>query len=189
LRSLPTQTLEGAPVEVIQADGVLDRPALRVTLYFDARTHVQRGFDAASDDPTYPTPSWQVRLRSQATMPASSVPPGTFALELPAVTRVEESPSGVLPAACGGITLPPYRGSSTWSKAERGLITPLALCQQHDPSLTADQLASALAQEPEAQLQEAVAAGILSPQEASAARATLQSQLASLVAGQPAGLR
>jgi hypothetical protein len=187
--ALPPQTLEGVPVEVIQADGVLDRPALRLTLYFDAQTHVLRGFDAASDDPSYPTPSWQVRLQSQATMPDSSVAPGTFALDLPAGTRVEEDPRGALPAACGGITVASHRGSLTPRSAGKpAAIDPLALCRQHDPSLTADQLAAALAQKPDAQLQEAVAAGILSTREASLARATLQSQLARLVAGQPARL-
>jgi hypothetical protein len=186
--ALPPQTLDGVPVEVVQADGVLDRPALRLTLYFDAQTHVLRGFDAASDDPSYPTPSWQARLQSQSRMPASSVPPRTFALHLPAGTRVEERLRGALPAACGGITAGPDRGSSPSSRAKPATISPLAVCRQHDPSLTADQLAAALAQEPDAQLQHAVAAGILSPQEASAARATLQSQLARLVAGQPAGL-
>jgi hypothetical protein len=186
--ALPPQTLEGVPVEVVQADGVLDRPALRLTLYFDTQTHVLRGFDAASDDPSYPTPSWQVRLQSHTAMPASSVPPGTFALHLPAGARVEERLRGALPAACGGITLGLDRGSSPSSMAKPATVSPLALCQQHDPSLTADQLAAALAREPEAQLQQAVAAGILSTQEASAARAMLQSQLARLVAGQPAGL-
>jgi hypothetical protein len=186
--ALPPQTLEGVPVEVIQADGALDRPALRLTLYFDAQTHVLRGFDAASDDPSYPTPSWRVRLQSQTTVPASSVPPGTFALHLPAGTRVEERLRGALPAACGGITVVPDRGSSPNSRAWPARVSPLAVCRQHDPSLTADQLVAALAQEPDTQLQQAVAGGILSPQEASAARAMLQSQLARLVAGQPAGL-
>jgi hypothetical protein len=186
--ALPPQTLDGVPVEVVQADGVLDRPALRLTLYFDAQTHVLRGFDAASDDPSYPTPSWQVRLQSQTTMPASSVPPGAFALDLPAGTRVEERLRGALPPACGGITVGADRGSSPSRSAKPVTVSPLAVCQQHDPSLTADQLAAALAQEPDAQLQQAVAAGILSAQEASAARLMLQSQLARLVTGQPAGL-
>ena len=64
----------------------------------------------------------------------------------------------------------------------------LSVCQQHDPSLTANQLAAALAKEPDAQLEQAVAADILSAQDASAARVMLQSQLAMLVTGRPAGL-
>jgi len=186
--ALPPQTLEGVPVDVVQADGVLDRPALRLTLYFDAQTHVLRGFDAASDDPSYPTPSWQARLQSETTMPASSVPPGTFALHLPAGTRVEERLRGALPAACGGITVGLDRGSSPSSGAKPATVSPLAVCQQHDPSLTANQLAAALAKEPDAQLEQAVAADILSAQDASAARVMLQSQLAMLVTGRPAGL-
>src|SRR5436305_897033 len=77
---LPQQTLDGHTVAVIEVDGWTDRPAQRTTFYFDAQSYVLRGFDAVSRDPSYPTPSWQVRLSSYATMPAAAVPLRTFTL-------------------------------------------------------------------------------------------------------------
>ncbi|MGH2852645.1 MAG: hypothetical protein ACRDLF_00415 [Solirubrobacteraceae bacterium] len=187
--ALPPQSLEGVPVEVVQAEGVLNRPALRVTLYFDAQTHDLRGFDTESSDASYPAPSSHVRLQSQSIVPASSVPQGTFTLGLPASFRVEENPSGALATACGATKIGSNGAPADRSSpAEPATVSPLTRCQQHDPSLTADQLVTALSGEPDAQIHAALAAGLLDAQEAASARATLQAGLARLVAGQPAGL-
>jgi hypothetical protein len=180
--ALAPQTLEGTPVNVIQADGVLDRPALRVTLYLDAHTNALRGFDAASIDPAYPAPSWQVRLQSASTMAAASAPGGTFSLQsaAEAVHRVALRPDKLaLPPAC--------RGSKPTSKA--GSL--LAACQASDPGLTAQQLASALSQPSVQQLRQSVADGVLSAGEADAAQAQLEAELvrAVTVVGLPASAR
>jgi hypothetical protein len=196
--ALPSETLGGVGVDVVQADGVLNRPALRLTLYFDARTHVLRGFDAGSSDPSYPTPTWKVRLLSSTTVPASRVPGGTFTLTLAPGFRVLATPTASLPSSCGpgkvggsrsdvapsAATMPDQQSTTPVAS----LISPLAVCQQHDPSITAHQLVALLAQRSNSQLQAAADAGVLSRRDAATARATLESQLASFVAGEPSGL-
>ncbi len=164
--ALAPQMLEGVPVNVVQADGVLGRPALRVTLYFDAQTDLLRGFDAASIDPSYPAPSWQVRLQSATTMAAGSAPAGTFSLQLPAGTShsVLRPQELMLPSECGS----PKPAIATGSL--------LAVCQTNDPGLTAQQLASALSQPSVAELRQAVTDGVLSAMQASTIQAQLEAQ-------------
>jgi hypothetical protein len=174
-------------VDAIQADGVLDRPALRVTLYFNAATHVLQGFDAAVTDPSYAAPSWQVRLRSAATLARSAAPTGTFAVPFPSGARVGMRPDlTALPRGCGIAG----KGQAPGDKARLAAPgnTILATCERNDPSLTADQIVAALAAPARAQLEEAVAGGALTQTQASDALATLQGQLGELVRGQPAGL-
>jgi hypothetical protein len=89
VRSITRQTLDGRAVDAIGVDGAFGFPAMRATFYFDAGTHALRGFDAASNDPSYPTPSWTVRLASSQVMAAASVPAGTFLLNAPADARVQ----------------------------------------------------------------------------------------------------
>jgi hypothetical protein len=185
--SLGRRTLDGVAVDAIRADGVRDRPALRVTLYFNAATHVLQGFDADVTDPSYSAPSWQVRLRSAATLARSGAPTGTFAVPFPSGARVGMQPDlTALPAGCG------ITGKGRAPAAKAGLATPgntiLASCQHNDPALTADQIVAALAAPGRAQLSEAVAGGALTHTQAADALATLEGQLGELVRGQPAGL-
>jgi len=185
--SLGRRTLDGVAVDAIQADGVLDRPALRVTLYFNAATHVLQGFDAAVTDPSYSAPSWQVRLRSVATLARSAAPAGTFAVPFPSGARIGMQPDlTALPRGCG------FAGNRYAPGAKARLAVPgntiLATCQLTDPSLTADQIVAALAAPARAQLQAAVAGGALTRTQAADALATLEGQLGELVRGQPAGL-
>jgi hypothetical protein len=185
--SLGRRTLDGVAVDAIQADGVLDRPALRVTLYFNAATHVLQGFDAAVTDPSYSAPSWQVRLRSMATLARSAAPTDTFAVPFPAGARVGMLPDlTALPRGCG------IAGKGQAPDAKARLATPgntiLATCQHNDPSLTADQVVAALTAPARVQLKEAVAGGALTHTQAADALATLEGQLGELVRGQPAGL-
>lgn len=88
VRLLPQQTLDGYTVDAIEVDGWTNRPAQRTIFYVDAQSYVLRGFDASSQDPSYPMPSWQARLNSYTTMPAAAVPSGTFTLNAPATARV-----------------------------------------------------------------------------------------------------
>jgi hypothetical protein len=185
---LGRRTLDGVAVDAIQADGVLDRPALRVTLYFNAATHVLQGFDAAVTDPSYSAPSWQVRLRSVATLARSKAPTGTFAVPFPSGARVGMQPDlTVLPRGCGIAGKDQARGAKARLAAPGSTI--LATCQRDDPSLTADQIVAALAAPARAQLEEAVAVGALMQPQAAHALATLEGQLGELVRGRPAGLR
>lgn len=175
---LAPQTLEGVPVNVIQADGVLGRPALRITLYFDAQSDLLRGFDADSIDPSYPTPSWRVRLQSATTMATTSTPAGMFSLEIPAgASHVGLSAEELaLPSECGS------------SKPASAAGSLLAACQANDPGITAQQLASALSRSSVAELRQAVADQVLNPAEASTAQVQLEAELVHTVtAADPPG--
>jgi hypothetical protein len=181
------RTRDGVAVDAVQADGVLDRPALRVTLYFNASTHVLQRFDAAVTDPSCSAPSWQVRLRSVATLARSAAPSGTFAVPFPSGARVGIQPDlAALPRGCG------FAGEGQASGAKARLAVPgntiLAICQRNDPSLTADQIVAALAAPARAQLVQAVAGGALTQTHAADASTTLEGQLGEFVRGQPAGL-
>jgi hypothetical protein len=184
---LGRRTLDGVAVDAIQADGVLDRPALRVTLYFNASTHVLQGFDAAVTDPSYHAPSWQVRLRSVTTLATSKAPTGTFAVPFPSGARVGMQPDlTALPRGCGIASKDRAAGIKARLSAPGNAI--LASCQRNDPSLTADQIVAALAAPARPQLAEAVAGGALTHTQAADALATLEGQLGAFVRGQPAGL-
>jgi hypothetical protein len=165
--ALAPQTLEGVPVNVIQADGVLGRPALRITLYFDAQSDLLRGFDANSIDPFYPAPSWRVRLQSAITMATASTPAGTFSLKIPA----GGSHVGL---SAEELALPSECGSSKPASAAGSL---LATCQANDPGVTAQQLASALSRPSVAELRQGVTDQVLSATDASAAQAQLEAEL------------
>jgi hypothetical protein len=176
---LPEQTLDGHTVDVVQVDGGPDRPALRTTLYFDARTYLLRGFDASGIDSSYPIPTWQVRLASETTMPSSSVPPHTFTLNAPPGARVD------LPApdfAGFGTAFEATCHSTLNLKAAIGSgQTPLAACRQTNPGVTETQLVEALVAPMRHDLEAALAAGQLSTAQESTALRDLQIQISALV--------
>ena len=176
---LPEQTLDGHAVDVVQVDGGPDRPALRTTLYFDARTYLLRGFDAAGIDSSYPIPTWQARLRNETAMPASSVPPQTFTLNAPATARVD------LPApdfAGFGTAFEATCHSTLNLKAAMGSgQTPLAACRQTNPGVTETQLVEALVAPTRHDLEAALAAGQISATQEATALHDLQIQVAAIV--------
>jgi hypothetical protein len=165
--ALAPQTLEGRPANVIEADGVLGRPSLRITLYFDAQSDLLRGFDADSIDPSYPLPYWRVRLRSAITMATTAAPAGTFSLQIPAgSSHVGLSADKLaLPSECGG------------SKPASAAGSLLAACQANAPGVTAPQLASAMSRSSDTELRRGVTDGVLSAAEAGAAQGQLEAEL------------
>ncbi len=188
---LPQQTLDGHTVDVIQVDGWANRPAERTTFYVDAQDYTLRGFDAVSRDPSYPMPSWQVRIDSYAAMPAASVPPHTFTLNAPATAQVARldladpvtvsTLEAAYAAAChtASVNLKLLLGSGQ---------TPLASCQATAPGTTQAALVAALAAPSKAAMDAAVAAGQLTPQQEANSLPALQAQLTALVTAPPSAL-
>lgn len=91
--ALPEQTLDGVAVDPVRAVGVLGRPGLRLTFYFNHVTHGLQGFDAASADPSYSAPGWQVRLRTATVVPAAQAPADAFSLAGLSAPRVADRPN------------------------------------------------------------------------------------------------
>lgn len=91
--ALPGQTLDGVAVDPVRAVGVLGRPGLQVTFYFNHVTHGLQGFDAASVDPSYAAPSWKVRLRTATVVPAVHASSDAFSLAGLSAPRVAARPS------------------------------------------------------------------------------------------------
>lgn len=91
--ALPEQTLDGITVDPVRAVGVLGRPGLQVTFYFNHVTHGLQGFDAASADASYPGPAWQVRLRTATVVSAAQAPADAFSLAGLSAPRVADRPN------------------------------------------------------------------------------------------------
>lgn len=135
---LPRQTIDGTMVDAIQVNGWTDRPGQRTTFYFDTKSYVLRGFDAVGIDPSYPMPSWQVRLESYTPMAAPAVPVGAFALNAPLDARI------VAPQPDPAIVASVCHGTSMKQVLAGGAESLLAACQATAPTVTADSLVSAL---------------------------------------------
>jgi hypothetical protein len=183
VQRLPQQTLDGIGVEVIAVNGWTDAPGMRTTFYFDAGSFLLRGFDAVSIDPTYPTPSWQVRLASYATVAATAVPPHTFILNAPADARVEPfrlDPATFVPAfatACHS-TLGVQQLEQILAAKRQTL---LGACQASAATVTRDELVAALLTPGKDALDAAVAAGQITPALAITALSVQQQWLAAFV--------
>jgi hypothetical protein len=176
---LPQQTLDGHTVDVIEVDGWTNRPAQRTTFYFDAQSYVLRGFDATSQDPSYPMPSWQVRLRSYATMPAADVPPHTFTLNAPATARVQLPDLGD-PAAVQTLETAVTATCHSTAHLKALLVggqSVLAACQATAPGVTQAGLVAALAAPYQASLDAAAAAGQITPAQQADSLAAVQAWL------------
>jgi hypothetical protein len=91
--ALPEQSIDGVAVDPIRAVGILARPGLQVTFYFNHATHALEGFDATSADPTYSAPTWRVRLRSATIEPAAQAPSDAFSLAGLPAARVADRPN------------------------------------------------------------------------------------------------
>jgi hypothetical protein len=182
---LPGQTFDGVAVDPVEVDGWNDRPGQRTVFYFDSTSYLLRGFDAASQYPSYPTPSWQVRLTGYTTMPAAAVPAGTFTLNAPASAQVrlpdlgDPAASKILGAALTGAC----RGINTVNL--KGLLrsgqTMLAACQAAAPGVTQAGLVDALAAPYQALIQDAATAGQVTPAQAADGVAALRAWLTAMI--------
>jgi hypothetical protein len=177
IQLLPQQTLDGHLVDVVRVDGWTDRPAQRTILYFDAESYLLRGFDASSLDPSYPTPSWQVRLSAAATMAATAVPSGTFTLNAPATARVYPPQPDL--AAFGAVC---HSGANVKGLLKSGQSL-LAACRATAPGVTASILVAALAAPAKATLDAAAAAGVITPAQEAGSLVWLNAQITSMVVG------
>lgn len=179
---LPEQTLDGVQVDVIQVEGWTDRPAQRTTFYFDAQSYLLRGFDAVSDDPSYPTPAWQARLSAYAGMPAASVPARTFSLDAPATARVYAgSPDlGIFAAAC-------HSASNPKDILKAGQESLLDACRATAPTVTQADLVAAFLAPTRAALDAAAAAGQITAAQAADGLARQQAWLATFVSSPGGG--
>jgi hypothetical protein len=185
VQRLADQTLVGHAVDVVQVDGDPNRPALRTTLYFDARSYLLRGFDASAIDSSYPIPTWQARLAISTTMPASSAPPHTFTLNAPATARVD------LPApdfaGFGTAFAATCHGTLNLKAALGSGSTPLAACRQTNPGVTEAQLVEALVAPTRHDFEAALAAGQISPAQEATALQDLRTEVTTLVTTKRSG--
>lgn len=187
-RLLPQQVLDGHTVDVVQVDGGSDRPALRTTFYFDAHTYLLRGFDAAGVDPSYPMPSWRARLTSEATMPASAEPAGTFTLNAP-TARVELPAPGYF-ASFDSTFRSMCHSSLTFKQAVVSGRPPLVVCQETNPGVTQARLVDALVDAVGSDLPISEKLHQITPAQESEALQALRSEITIMVtsAGPPNGL-
>lgn len=189
---LPQQTLDGHTVDVIEVDGWTNGPAQRTTFYVDAQSYMLRGFDAASRDPSYPMPSWQVRLGSYAAMPAAAVSPHTFTLDAPAtarVARLDLADPVTVASLQASYTAACHAGATVNLKVLlRSAQTLLASCQASAPGTTQAALVAGLAAPSKAAMDAAVAAGQLTPAQEANSLPALATQLTALVTTPPSTL-
>jgi hypothetical protein len=174
-RLLGQRTLDGFTVDAIQVDGWPNGDSLRTIFYFDAQSHLLRGFDVANTDASYDAASWQVRLASEQTTRADSVPSSTFKLNAPADAWVQTAGSAgdVLARLCPANLKPLLiQGQSL-----------LTACRSTTPGLTEDALVAALSGSSKTDLDSAVAAGQITPDQAAQALASQQTQLRAFVTG------
>lgn len=179
VRLLSPRTLDGHSVDVVEVDGWANRPGQRTILYFDAQSYLLRGFDASSLDPSYPTPSWQVRLSASATMDASAVPSGTFSLNAPVTARVYPPRPALDPNAFAAAC----HSSADVKDLLKSGQSLLAACRATAPGMTAQSLLTALSAPAKASLDAAVAAGVITPAQEAGSLAMLATQLTPMISG------
>jgi hypothetical protein len=185
---LPEQTLGGIEVDVLEVDGWADAPAMRTIFYFDGHSFLLRGFDAESISPSYPTPSWQVRLTSYTTMAAAAAPDNVFMLNAPADARVEPPRFDLAEFA------PSFQSTchSSLGVAQLAHIlqakqqTLLAACRSTAPTASSDDLVGAGIAQYKVTLANAAATIQITPAQVTTALATQQHWLATLI-GTPGG--
>jgi len=168
------QTIDGVAVDAIEVERWPNGRTLRTTFYFDADSHLLRGFDIESTDPTYDAASWQVRLASHET-DANPLPASTFTLNAPADAWVQ-APG---PAKDALVRLCPANLKLALAQGE----SLLAACKAATPGLREDELVAALSGTTEADLDAAVKAGQITPAQATQAFTAEQSQLRDFVTG------
>jgi hypothetical protein len=175
VRLLGQQTVDGVTVDAVQVDGWPDGGSLRATFYFDADSHLLRGFDVVNTEASDNAPSYQVRLTRTETMAAAAVPAGTFTLNAPAGALVEPPPpdTDALSRLC-----PEFgNGKELLAQGE----TVLQICQASNPGMTEDELVAALLASPKADLDAAVAAGQITAAQAAVGIAAEKAELEQFV--------
>jgi hypothetical protein len=185
------QTLDGVSVYAVSVQGAGE------TFYFNAQSYILEGMDWTSDG----KPA-QARLdpASYQTMPLSAVPPQAFTLTAPPNARVDTiSPSA--DQAKGGAVHVKLSGddpivtaaaaachttkSAFQAAVQAGDKSMLAICQETAPSMTAEQLVTALLVPVKASLDAEVAAGALTRTQEADELAGVQRKLLMMVTAQP----
>lgn len=180
---LPQRTIGGIAVDALQVNGWADAPAMRTTFYFDRGTFLLRGFDAASSDPSYPTPAWRVRLTDYAAVASTALPVDAFALHAPADAQVD--PPMIDFAGYASAFQATCRSTLTMDQLVRVVQTRqqtlLAACQATAPAVSADDLVGALLAPYRTTLASAAAVIHLTQPQVDAALAAQHQWLATLV--------
>jgi hypothetical protein len=166
---LPERTIDGVTVDAVRVDGWPNGASIAATLYFDARSHLLRGFDSHGTDPSYDSPVWRVRLAKQTSMPRDKAPADAFALDAPTGAKVQPPPPafGALLRLCG-------RQPKLLLGSGKTL---LATCQTGHPGLTKNVLVAALVGSAPQDLAAAVQAGAINRPQAEAALQLQRTQI------------
>jgi hypothetical protein len=174
------RVVDGATVDPIQVDGWPDGNAARTTpqttLYFDAGTHLLRGFDIRGNDSSPNSPVWHVRLAKLTEGPRLSAPRAAFALGAPDSAYVAPLP-------------PDMRALVRLCQGQPKLLlmrgrTLLSACRAGNPAVSADTLVAALVGSAGQDLADAVAVGAITPAQARAALQAQRTQIRYLVHAQ-----
>jgi hypothetical protein len=168
---LPQRTLDGHQVGAVEVDGWFNQPDLQTTFYFDVSSGLLRGFDSVLRSTSQPI--WQLRLATEERVAA--VPPQTFFLNAPATAHVV-APDLTLST----FTTVCHAKSQPGAQLKAGM-SPLALCQQTVPSMTAADLTAALLVPERPAVQAAATAGQITSAQEAECLVALQTRLAAWV--------
>jgi hypothetical protein len=179
---LPQQAMNGATVDVV----TFTRGTTRATFYFDAQSYLLRGFDVIDEAGR----AWQARLSAEDAVAVAAVPAGTFLLNAPATARVvpphpvpgsaatilmDGPTSSAFAAACGRPATDEEIFRLKHALADGKSL--LAACQRTAASMTAAGLVAALVAPNKVALDDAVAAGQITPAQGAASLAALRAHL------------
>jgi hypothetical protein len=170
---LSERMIDGVTVDAVQVDGWPNGASIASTLYFDAVTHVLRGFDSHGTDPSYDSPVWRVRLAVQTSTPRATAPGDAFPLDAPASAQVDPPPpaAGALPRLCGRQPKPLLASGETLLNA----------CRVKHLQLTEDALLNALIGTAAQDLASAVKAGAITSSQADAALKAQRAQIVQML--------
>jgi hypothetical protein len=167
--------IDGVTVDAIQVDGWPNGASIASTLYFDAGTHLLRGFDSHGTDPSYDSPVWSVRLAQETSGPRATAPADAFPLDAPPSAQVDPPPpaAGALPRLCG-------RQPKLLLASGQTLLD---ACRTGHRGLTQDALQNALIGTAAQDLAAAVKAGAITRTQADAALQAQRTQIIQMLTG------
>jgi hypothetical protein len=168
---LPQRTLDGHQVGAVEVDGWFNQPDLRTTFYFDVSSGLLRGFDSVVRSTAQPI--WQLRLATEEMV--ATAPPQTFLLNAPATARV------VAPDLTGSTFITVCHPPSEAKALLKSGMSPLALCQQTVPTMTAADLTAALLAPQRTAVHAAATAGQITSAQEAECLAALQARLTAWV--------
>jgi hypothetical protein len=173
VRLLPERMIDGVTVDPVRVDGWPNGASIATTLYFDAGTHLLRGFDSHGSDPSYDSPVWRVRLSDQTSAPRATAPADAFPLDAPPSAQVQPPPPaiGALPRLCGD-------QPKLLLASGRPLLD---ACHRQHPGLTEDALVNALVGNAPQDLAAAVKAGAITRSQADAALGAQRTQVIAML--------